>query len=78
VIAKNIEVKTKREAERQVNAWNAAHKVGTPVILSKDDGSQVTTVTRHPASLIAGYIPVVWLDGVSGCYRLDRVKAVEG
>lgn len=62
-------------AQDDVDAWNAKHPIGTAVILTKDNGAQVTTKTRNEASVL-GSVPVIWLEGVSGCYRLDRVEAV--
>lgn len=77
LVAKNLERKAKKDAEKVVKAWNVAHPVGTRVVVTKDDGSKLKTTTRHPASLIAGYIPVVWVYEITGCYRLDRVRVAE-
>ncbi len=61
-------------ARAKVDAWNAAHDVGTAVRYRKDDGSVVRTNTRHVATLQSGHsTPVVWLDGIVGCVDLDRV-----
>lgn len=38
-----------------------------------DDGSDVPSKTRSPAEVLGGHSAVVWLEGTSGCYLLDRV-----
>lgn len=62
-------------AQDDVDAWNAKHPIGTAVILTKDNGVQLHTKTRSEASVI-GMFPVVWLEGVAGCYALDRCEPV--
>jgi hypothetical protein len=48
--------------------------IGTAVTLTKDDGTQVATVTRsQPWKL--GDTWVILLDGISGGYALARVVA---
>lgn len=54
------------------DAWNAAHPVGTAVILHRDSGP-FETRTRSAAEVLSGHSAVVWLERVSGCYDLDRV-----
>lgn len=64
-----------------VENWNLKHPVGARVIVTldrRDDNGrpiQKETVTTSEAYVLSGHTPVVHLDGVSGCYRLDRVKA---
>ncbi len=60
-----------------VENWNLKHPVGTKVILTKDDKSTVETATRSQAELLGGHTPVIWLEGMSGCWALSRVKAVQ-
>ena len=61
-----------------IAAWNHNHPPGTPVIFITDDGTQVHTKTRSWAELLGGHTPVVWLEGRTGCYALDRVVVVGG
>lgn len=59
-----------------VKEWNDRYPVGTPVLVKMDDGSERQTRTRTPASVLEGHTGVVWLEGISGCYLLTRVRAV--
>lgn len=56
-----------------VGAWNEHHQIGMDVIVTKDDGGEIQTKTRSSAWLI-GSIPVIQIEGVAGCYALDRVR----
>lgn len=56
-----------------VESWNKHYPVGTPVRVMKDKGDEVETVTVSEAELLGGHTPVVWLEGISGCYALERV-----
>ena len=58
-----------------VDAWNAAHPIGTPVVVTLDDGSEIETTTRSRAGLIADRIPVVAVAGKYGNFVLSRVRA---
>lgn len=60
--------------QAQCDAWNAANPVGTRVVLRKDLGTEVNTRTRSVAEVLSGHSAVVWLEGVTGCYSLDRVR----
>lgn len=60
--------------QKQCDAWNEANHVGCNVILTKDNGVQVPTKTRSEAQILSGHSAVIWLEGVRGCYLLDRVK----
>lgn len=62
-------------AERAAVAWNAAHAVGTPVHLTRDDGSIMETSTRTPAWALSSGDAVVSVVGISGGYLLSRVVA---
>lgn len=58
-----------------VEAWNSQYPVGTAVVVTKDLGEQVRTKTRSAAQYLPSRTPVIWLDGITGCYLLERVKA---
>ncbi|WP_374650281.1 hypothetical protein [Rhizorhabdus sp.] len=34
------------------------------------------TRTRSKAEVLSGHSAVIWLDGISGCYLLDRVTPI--
>ena len=62
--------------ERDVKEWNRKYPVGTPVEVRMDDGSTRRGKTLWPASMMAERIAVAWVEGISGAYRLNRVRAV--
>lgn len=63
-----------KRAKQAVADWNAAHAVGIEVIVTKDRGEQIRTRTHSVARLLSGHTAVIWLDGISGCYALERVR----
>jgi hypothetical protein len=62
--------------ENQVNTFNKACPIGTPVTVTKDLGEQIETVTRSEAWIIGGHSGVVLLKGISGGYLIDRVTPI--
>lgn len=56
-----------------VETWNASYPVGTPVTVTKDDGTKIETKTRSIAWALGDGTPVVMLEGISGGYLLSRV-----
>ena len=64
---------TTASAAAIIDAWNSENPPGTAVIVIKDDGTHIHTKTTSQAELLGGHTPVVWLDGISGCYSLNRV-----
>ena len=65
---KSIEV-----MESKVRAFNRRNPVGKTVTVIKDLGEEIETRVKYPAEVLSGHTPVVWLDGISGAYLLDRV-----
>lgn len=55
------------------DAWNAANPIGTPVALKRDNGHTLNTKTRSEAYVCEAGYPVIFVEGVSGYYLLDRV-----
>jgi len=55
--------------------WNKAFEVGQTIELTEDDGSITYTVTRSYAWDLCG-TPVIKVDGKTGGYMLDRIRAV--
>ena len=74
-------------AERQAQAtaklqaacdkFNAAHQVGAAVSVELDGGEVRETITVSEAQVLSGHTAVIWLDGISGCYDLERVTALK-
>jgi hypothetical protein len=64
----------KRLKQADCDAWNAKHPIGTQVDVRMDNGETTRTITRSPAEMLGGHTAVVWLEGIRGCYMLDRVK----
>lgn len=60
-----------------VKFWNEEHPVGTDVIVTKDLGDEVRTKTRSAAWVLSGHSAVIMVDGISGCYALERVRPVK-
>jgi hypothetical protein len=63
-----------RHAQKKIDAFNAACPIGTLVTVMRDDGTEMDSKTRSEAQLLGGHTPVVWVENLSGCYLLDRVK----
>lgn len=62
-------------AAAEAQAWNDLHPVGTEVIVTRDDGSELRTRTRSVAWNICGHASVL-VEGISGGYLLARVRPV--
>lgn len=63
----------KRRHGKLFRAWEHV-PVGCPVTVTKDNGTEIETVTAGAAELLGGHTAVIWLQGISGCYSLDRVR----
>lgn len=66
--------KTLAKLQAECDAWNQINHVGCNVVLTKDNGTKFPTKTRSDAQVLSGHSSVIWLEKVSGCYLLDRVK----
>jgi hypothetical protein len=62
--------------QAQCEAFNAKYPVGHPVTVRRDNGEGLSTVTRSKAEVLSGHSAVIWLEGISGCYLLDRVTPI--
>ena len=75
--------KKEKEQARIAKEWNEKHPVGIAVIVTKDDRTEFKTKTRSSAYMLGesgeypGHTAVVMLEGISGCYALDRVKPIQ-
>ena len=57
----------------KIKIFNQLHPVGSVVTVIKDLGECIETKVRFPAEILSGHTAVVWLDGIRGCYCLNRV-----
>lgn len=69
-------MRTAKNLQKSVDAFNAKYPVGTEVAVKRDSGESQITKTRSRAEVLSGHSAVIWLEGISGCYLLDRVSAV--
>lgn len=53
--------------------WNARHPIGTPVVLTLDNGGKLETVTRSEVWCLGDGTPVVSVEGKTGGWLLSRV-----
>lgn len=71
-----MKLKISRRTEHQqgiVTSW-ANVPVGTSVVVTLDDGTEKHTKTRSEAFLLGGHSACIQLEGISGCYSLERVR----
>jgi hypothetical protein len=66
----------KADQVRLVEAWKGTPQ-GTDVILTQDNGDLFPTKTRSGPLLLGGHTAVIQVNGIAGCYRLDRVRKVQ-
>ncbi len=66
-----------KKLQTQCDEFNASAPIGTEVLVKKDSGENVITKTRSEAQVLSGHTAVIWLEGISGCYLLDRVSKVK-
>ena len=57
--------------------FNAANQIGAAVTVRLDSGEVRETITTSEAQVLSGHSAVIWLDGIRGCYLLDRVTQVK-
>lgn len=62
--------------QAQCEAFNSKYPVGQKVSVRKDAGDGMVTVTRSKAEVLSGHSAVILLEGISGCYLLDRVTPI--
>lgn len=64
-----------KQLQAECDRFNAAISVGQNVIVTLDGGTEKATRTTSEAQVLSGHTSVVWLEGVSGCYIIERVRA---
>lgn len=57
-----------------IRDWNSKYPIGTDVIYERALGPALCTTTRSAAQVLAGHTAVIFVEGVSGCVRLDCVR----
>ncbi len=60
-----------------IDTWNENYPVGTAVEVTRDNGKTFIGRTRARADIV-GNEAVIWVEGIAGCYLLDRVHPLEG
>jgi len=68
--------KQQKQEQRKVDNWNKKYSIGQKVIVTKDDGTKVETITTNEATLLGGHTAVGWLKDINGAYSLDRIRAI--
>lgn len=63
--------------QQAVDAWNRSNPVGTECTVRLDSGLVKLTKTRSEAYMLGGHTAVIFLDGISGAYLLERVNRFE-
>lgn len=66
--------KQEAKAQAECDRWNELNPEGSSVTLTKDSGTVMHTKTRSAAYVCASGYAVIFLEGVSGYYLLDRVE----
>jgi hypothetical protein len=66
--------KQQKKSEHECEIWNRSNPVGTAVSITLDSGEVRKTTTRTEAYVSNAGYAVIFLEGISGYYLLDRVK----
>lgn len=72
--ARQAQALAKLQAE--CDKFNQSNPVGAAVSVLLDSGEIRETVTTSEAEVLSGHTPVIWLEGIRGCYLLERVTPV--
>ncbi len=65
-----------QKLQKQCDDFNLRYSYGTKGYLHMDSGEKKATHTRSVAQVLSGHTAVIWVNGVSGCYMLDRFEPV--
>lgn len=66
------EMQRRRRGTKLLLEWT--HPIGTPVVVTRDNGSEWETTTRSEPWFVGDGTPVIKLVGKSGGYALERVR----
>lgn len=65
---------TQEEMQKICDDWNAKHPVGTSVVINRGN-DEFHTRTRSGADILNGFpSPIIYVEGMTGCYPLDWVQ----
>jgi hypothetical protein len=64
------------KVQRDCDSWNCCNAVGDRVEVTLDDRSVKETTTRSEAFPLGGHTAVIQLEGIAGCYALNRVRPI--
>jgi hypothetical protein len=67
----------RKKQQQAADNWNARHAVGAAVTVQRDNGVILHTTTRSKAWVVESGIAVVQVEGIAGCYALERVQPSE-
>ena len=70
-----LECCVRQRDQQLVDIWNELHSEDEIVTVKKDNDDIVKTKTRSNAFLASDGTPVIFLEGISGYYLLDRIKS---
>ena len=64
-----------KQMQAACDKFNTANPVGSEVYVKLNGVDEpFRTKTKSVAQILSGHSPVIWLENVSGCYLLDRVR----
>ena len=65
--------------ERQAKSYGDDFNIpiGTNCIVTKDDGEQFHTTVRGPVRSLGDGTKIIFVDGITGGYLLERVRLVK-
>ena len=66
--------KSLKQLLKEVDDFNAKHKVGDKVKLTMDNNEVKEVTIKYKATILGGHSAVGWFEEISGCYSLDRVN----
>ncbi len=65
---------SKKKLQADIDKFNKACPVGTPVSVTMDDGTAVETKVWHEATILGGHTAMGWFEDITGCYLLKRAR----
>ncbi len=65
-----------QKLQSKCDVFNTQNPIGSKVLVRRDSGGNLITYTRSEAYVLSGHTPVVFVEGISGCYDLSRVEKI--
>ena len=66
-----------KRAQKIVDDWNAAYPIGQAVVVKKGFQKEGTITKTRSAAAVVSCSPVIWLEGIPGCYDLKVVMPMK-